>query len=129
MNLLFVSLGCDKNRVDSEHMLSILAKDGFTLVDDEAEAEVIIVNTCCFIHDAMEESIQTFYQASQEDLQKKQTEKMEPIQAKIVAAIKKIGEAGGYVYVVDLSTGAIPFINESLSTDVTAQLKAELGIK
>lgn len=77
----------------------------------------------------MEESIQTFYQASQEDLQKKQNEKMEPIQAKIVAAIKKIGEAGGYVYVVDLSTGAISFINEALSTDVTAQLKTELGIK
>ena len=77
----------------------------------------------------MEESIQTFYQASQEDLQKKQTEKMEPVQAKIRAAIKKIGEAGGYVYVVDLSTGVIPFINESLSVDVTAQLKTELGIK
>ena len=59
MNLLFVSLGCDKNLVDSEHMLSLLAKDGFTLVEEESEAEVIIVNTCCFIHDAMEESIQT----------------------------------------------------------------------
>ena len=59
MKLLFVSLGCDKNRVDSERMLSLLAKDGFTLVDDEAEAEVIVVNTCCFIQDALEESIQT----------------------------------------------------------------------
>ena len=59
MNLLFVSLGCDKNLVDSEHMLSLLAKDGFTLVEEESEADVIIVNTCCFIHDAMEESIQT----------------------------------------------------------------------
>lgn len=59
MNLLFVSLGCDKNRVDSERMLSLLAKDGFTLVDDEAEAEIIVVNTCCFIQDALEESIQT----------------------------------------------------------------------
>ena len=77
----------------------------------------------------MEQSIQDFYQASQEDLQKQQSEKMEPIQTKILAAIKKIGEAGGYIYVVDLSTGVIPFINESLSTDVTAQLKAELGIK
>ncbi len=58
-NLLFVSLGCDKNLSDSEHMLSLLAKNGFRLVDDEKEAEVIVVNTCCFIHDAMEESITT----------------------------------------------------------------------
>ena len=77
----------------------------------------------------MEESIQTFYQASQEDLQKQNTAKMEPVQAKVVAAIKKIGEVGGYVYIVDLSTGAIPFVNEALSTDVTPQLKSELGIK
>lgn len=57
--LMFVSLGCDKNLSDSEHMLSLLAKEGFVLVDDEVEAEVIVVNTCCFIHDAMEESITT----------------------------------------------------------------------
>ena len=77
----------------------------------------------------MEESIQQFYQASQEDLQKQQAEKMEGIQTKVMAAIKKIGEAGGYVYVVDISTGAVPFVNEALSTDVTAQLKTELGVK
>ncbi len=58
MKLLFVSLGCDKNLVDSEHMLGMLVQDGHTLTDDEQEAEVIIVNSCCFIHDAMEESIQ-----------------------------------------------------------------------
>ena len=77
----------------------------------------------------MEQSIQDFYQASQQDLQKQQTEKMEVIQTKILAAIKKIGEAGGYIYVVDTSTGAIPYVNESLSTDITAQLKTELGVK
>jgi len=77
----------------------------------------------------VEQSIQDFYQASQQDLQKQNEEKMGPVQNKIAAAIKKIGEAGGYVYVVDTSTGAIPFINEALSTDVTAQLKTELGIK
>ena len=54
---------------------------------------------------------------------------MEVIQTKIMAAIKKIGENGGYVYIVDTSTGAISFVNDALSTDVTAQLKAELGIK
>ncbi|MBQ8814367.1 MAG: 30S ribosomal protein S12 methylthiotransferase RimO [Lachnospiraceae bacterium] len=59
MKLLFVSLGCDKNLVDSEKMLGLLADQGFTFTDDETEAEVIVVNTCCFIGDAKEESIQT----------------------------------------------------------------------
>ncbi|MCR5590064.1 MAG: 30S ribosomal protein S12 methylthiotransferase RimO [Lachnospiraceae bacterium] len=57
MKLLPVSLGCDKNLVDSEHMISALAKSGYTLVDDESEADVALVNTCCFIHDAKQESI------------------------------------------------------------------------
>ena len=59
MKILFVSLGCDKNLVDSEHMLAMLQREGFELTDDETEADAIVVNTCCFIHDAMEESIQT----------------------------------------------------------------------
>jgi len=59
MKLLFVSLGCDKNLVDSEHMLGDLIDAGFTICDDEAEADIIVVNTCSFIADAMEESIQT----------------------------------------------------------------------
>ncbi len=59
MNILFVSLGCDKNLVDSEVMLGILMARGHRMVDDEAIADVIVVNTCCFIHDAKEESIQT----------------------------------------------------------------------
>ena len=59
MKLLFVSLGCDKNLVDSEHMLGDLISEGFTLCDDEEQAEVIVINTCSFIKDAMEESIQT----------------------------------------------------------------------
>lgn len=58
MNILFVSLGCDKNLVDSEVMLGILASRGHRMVDDETLADVIVVNTCCFIHDAKEESIQ-----------------------------------------------------------------------
>ena len=65
MKLLFISLGCDKNLVDSEHMLAMLAKDGFTMTDDEQEAEVIVVNSCCFISDAMEESIQTLIDMGQ----------------------------------------------------------------
>ncbi len=57
MNIFFVSLGCDKNLVDSEMMITSLRKDGFEIVDREEEADIIIVNTCCFIGDAKEESI------------------------------------------------------------------------
>ena len=57
MRIYFVSLGCDKNLVDAEHMLSLLTVGGHTICDDEYEADVIIVNSCCFIKDALEESI------------------------------------------------------------------------
>lgn len=57
MKLLCISLGCDKNLVDSEKMLGMLYEDGFSFTDDEAEADVILVNTCCFIGDAKEESV------------------------------------------------------------------------
>lgn len=59
MKILFVSLGCDKNLVDSEMMLGMLAEQGYSFTDNEEEAEVIVVNTCCFINDAKEESINT----------------------------------------------------------------------
>lgn len=59
MKILFVSLGCDKNLVDSEVMLGLLSRAGYEFTDDETEAEVIVVNTCCFIGDAKEESINT----------------------------------------------------------------------
>ena len=52
MKIMFVSLGCDKNLVDTENMLGILRNRGFEFTDDEYEADVIAVNTCCFIHDA-----------------------------------------------------------------------------
>lgn len=48
-SIAFVSLGCDKNRIDSENMLGIVKKEGFEIVSDESQAEVIVVNTCCFI--------------------------------------------------------------------------------
>lgn len=57
MKILFVSLGCDKNLVDTEKMLGILGGDGFQFTDSEEEADVIIINTCCFIGDAKEESV------------------------------------------------------------------------
>lgn len=59
MNIYFVSLGCDKNLVDSEMMITNLRKSGYALTDDASEADVIVVNTCCFIGDAKEESINT----------------------------------------------------------------------
>ena len=59
MRILFISLGCDKNLVDSERMLGLLAQKGYTFTDDEDEADAVIVNSCCFIGDAKEESINT----------------------------------------------------------------------
>lgn len=59
MNVLLVSLGCDKNLVDSEMMLGMLADAGYRITDDESEADIIIVNSCCFIMDAKQESIDT----------------------------------------------------------------------
>ena len=65
MNILFISLGCDKNLVDSEVMLGLLDSKGYQIVDDETQADIIVVNTCCFIHDAKEESIQTILDMAQ----------------------------------------------------------------
>lgn len=65
MKLLLISLGCDKNLVDSEVMLSLLRKAGFAFTDDETEAEVIVINTCSFINDAREESIQTILEMAE----------------------------------------------------------------
>lgn len=57
IKVLFVSLGCDKNLADTEMMLGILQEKGYSFTDDDAEADVVVVNTCCFIGDAKEESI------------------------------------------------------------------------
>lgn len=59
MNAMLISLGCDKNLVDSEIMLGMLSDAGYTITNDESEAEIIVVNSCCFILDAKEESIDT----------------------------------------------------------------------
>lgn len=65
MKILFISLGCDKNLVDSEFMIGKLTHRKFTITDDEREADIIIINTCCFIHDAKEESIQSILDMAQ----------------------------------------------------------------
>ncbi len=59
IKVAFISLGCDKNLVDSEVMLGLCKKAGITIVNDEGNADIIVVNTCCFIQDALEESIET----------------------------------------------------------------------
>ena len=65
MNILFISRGCDKNMVDSEVRLGLLDKKGYPIVDSEEDADIIVVNTCCFIHDAKEESIQTILEMAE----------------------------------------------------------------
>ena len=65
MKVLFISLGCDKNLADSEEMLGLLTGNGHEIVDSEEEAEVIVINTCCFIHDAKEESIENILEMAE----------------------------------------------------------------
>ncbi len=65
MKLFFVSLGCDKNLVDSEFMIGTLLEEGITMTDDESAADIIIVNTCCFINDAKEESVNTILEMAE----------------------------------------------------------------
>jgi outer membrane protein len=72
--------------------------------------------------------IQQTYQDNQQALAKAQQEKMQAITTKVLDAIKAVGQEGGYVYVMDMSAG-IPYISTTLSSDVTAQVKAKLGLK
>ena len=73
--------------------------------------------------------MQQSYQDNQQSLQKAQQDKMGAIQQQVLDAVKKIGEAGGYVYVIDTNAGAIPFVNTTLSTDITAEIKKSLGVQ
>lgn len=65
MKILFISLGCDKNLVDTEVMLGMLASRGYEMTNDEQEADIIVINTCCFIHDAKEESIRNILEMAE----------------------------------------------------------------
>ena len=75
----------------------------------------------------MYQKIQQSYQDNQQALAKAQQEKLSAIQTKVLEAIKQVGEAGGYVYIMDIAAG-IPFIISTLSKDVTAEVKAKLGL-
>ena len=63
--VLFISLGCDKNLADSEEMLGTLVENGYEITNDESEAEAIVINTCAFIHDAKEESVNSILEMAQ----------------------------------------------------------------
>lgn len=65
MKILFISLGCDKNLVDTEEMLELLRQKGYSFTDDENECDIVVVNTCCFIGDAKEESINALLEAAE----------------------------------------------------------------
>ena len=65
MKILFISLGCDKNLVDTEVMLGELSEKGYSFTEEETEADIVIVNTCCFIRDAKEESIETILEMAE----------------------------------------------------------------
>lgn len=65
MKIFFISLGCDKNLVDSEYMLGMLESGGMSVTDHEEEADIIVINTCCFIGDAKEESINTILEMAE----------------------------------------------------------------
>lgn len=70
MKLLMISLGCDKNLTNTEEMMGLFASKGYSFTDDEEEAEVIVVNTCCFIGDAKEESVNTILQMAEHKVSK-----------------------------------------------------------
>ena len=76
----------------------------------------------------MYQKIQQSYEDNRQALAKEQSDKMQAITNKVLDAIKEVGQAGGYVYIMDL-TGGIPYISTTLSTDVTKDVKAKLGIK
>lgn len=76
----------------------------------------------------MYQKIQQSYQDNQQALNRTQQEKMQDITTKVIDAIKAVGQTGGYVYIMDVA-GGIPYISTTLSTDVTSQVKAKLGLK
>ena len=72
--------------------------------------------------------LQEYYTNSQQDLSQLQSEKLRAIQEKLVKVVEEVGQAGGYVYIMDTSAG-IPYISKTLSTDLTSQIKSKLGLK
>ena len=126
MKILFVSLGCDKNIVDSERMLGILSEAGHTFTDDENEAEACIVNTCCFIHDAKQESIDALLYYGQ----LKQTARLQYLIAAGCLAQRYSKEIGEEIPEVDACIPTydlkrVARILKSLEKDIRSDTEAE----
>ena len=110
MKLLFISLGCDKNLVDSEVMLGMLTQKGYEITDDEEQADAVVINTCCFIGDAKEESINTILEMGKrrvsgqlkEALRKAENELGTTATEKIVETLEKVLEGRPENYLEDL---------------------------
>lgn len=102
------------------------------LADYEKEFENLLPNVKQRREAELEElqkRIQQNYQDNQQALQKMSQEKMEAITTKVTDALKQVGDAGGYVYIMDMTNGTVPYINTTISTDVTGEIKAKLGLK
>ncbi|MFI3237644.1 MAG: 30S ribosomal protein S12 methylthiotransferase RimO [Lachnospiraceae bacterium] len=119
MKISFISLGCDKNLVDSEKMLGMLAKKGYEFTDDEKQADIAVVNTCTFIHDAKEESIQTLIELGA----LKETGKLKALIATGCLAQRYSEEISELIPEVDaiLGTTAIEQIVETLEEVLAGQ--------
>ena len=118
--VMFISLGCDKNLVDSEQMLGLLGEGGYTFTDDEREAQAVVINTCCFINDAKQESIDTILEMA--ELRK--TGRLEALVVAVCLAQRYREEIQEEIHVVDaiIGTTAIVVVVRTLD-DVFAGTK------
>ena len=97
----------------------------------QKEAANLLENVRARREQELNDLYQRYMQSRQDNanaFQKAQVEKLQAIQDKLLEAVKKVGEEGAYTYIMDISSGAVPFINSKLSTDVTADIKRTLGI-
>ena len=113
---------------DLKSMQDELQKKGEAFEKDQATLPENIKQRRQTELNEMYQKIQQSFQDNQQALQKAQQDKMQAIQTKVLNAIKEVGQAGGFVYIMEMGAG-IPYISTTLSTDVTAQVKAKLGLK
>lgn len=131
MKIMFISLGCDKNLVDTEMMLGMLSEKGYTFTDDEMQAEIIVVNTCCFIGDAKEESINTLIEMGA--LKENGTLKMliaagclaQRYRKEIREQIPEVDVIIGTMS-IDKITEAVELYNEKTQKDFVADINADV---
>ena len=114
MKILFISLGCDKNLVDTEVMLGLLASRGYEMTDDEQEADIIVINTCCFIHDAKEESIQNILEMA--ELKKEGKEAICYGMGDGLEAVERASEVGKNIVVSAAALEAAKYLEKTFGT-------------